>query len=87
MAGDTAMVPDRSAADDDLLKRVRRTVEEAQRAITQQKGRVARLRDAGANTSLAMETLAVLEANLKRLETHKDWLELGYRERRAIEME
>jgi hypothetical protein len=32
--------------------------------------------------SLAEETLAVLEANLKRLQTHKDWLELGYQERR-----
>ncbi len=82
MAGDTATTPDRRAADEGLLKRVRRSVEEAQRAITQQKGLVVRLRDAGANTSLAKETLAVLEANLKRLETHKDWLELRYQERR-----
>jgi hypothetical protein len=68
--------------DDDLLERVRRRVEEAQGAITQQKGRVMRLRDKRADTSLAEETLAVLEANLKRLQTHKDWLELGYQERR-----
>jgi hypothetical protein len=68
--------------DDDLLERVRRRVEEAQGAITQQKGRVMRSRDKRADTSLAEETLAVLEANLKRLQTHKDWLELGYQERR-----
>ncbi len=70
------------ATDDDLLDRVRRSVEEAQRAITEQKGRIARLRDAGTDTFLAAETLAVLETNLKRLQTHKDWLELRYRERR-----
>jgi hypothetical protein len=34
MAGDTTTMPDRRAADDDLLKRVRRSVEEAQRAMT-----------------------------------------------------
>ncbi len=82
MAGDTATMPGRRAADDDLLERVRGHVAEAQRATTEQKGRIARLRDAGANTSLAKETLAVLEANLKRLQTHKDWLELRYQERR-----
>ena len=86
MADDTAMVPpisDAKATDDDLLERERRRVEEAQQAITQQKGRVGvRFRDKRADTSLAEETLAVLEANLKRLQTHKDWLELGYQERR-----
>ena len=41
-----------------------------------------RLRDKRADTSLAEETLVVLKANLKRLQTHKDWLELGYQERR-----
>jgi hypothetical protein len=83
MAGDTATpISDARATDDGLLERVRRRVEEAQHAITQQKGRVMRLRDKRADTSLAEETLAVLEANLKRLQTHKDWLELGYQERR-----
>ncbi len=48
MAGDTATpMLDAKATDDDLIERVRRRVEEAQRAITQQKGRVARLRDKG----------------------------------------
>ena len=83
MADDTATpISDATATDDDLLERVRRRVEEAQGAITQQKGRVMRSRDKRADTSLAEETLAVLEANLKRLQTHKDWLELGYQERR-----
>ena len=83
MADDTATpISDAKATDDDLLERVRRRVEEAQQAITQQKGRAVRLRDKRADTSLAEETLAVLEANLKRLQTHKDWLELGYQERR-----
>jgi hypothetical protein len=36
-----------------------------------------RLRDAGTDTSFAEEALAVLEANLKRLQMHKDWLESG----------
>jgi hypothetical protein len=61
--------------DDELLDRVRRRVEEAGRAITQQKGYIVRMRDKGANTSLAEEALAVLQTNLDRLQGHKDWLE------------
>jgi ribosomal protein S6 len=63
------------ATDDELLDRVRRRVEQAQRAITQQKGYIIRMRDVGADTSLAEEALAVLQANLDRLQGHKDWLE------------
>ena len=40
---------------------VRRRVEDAGRAITQQKGYIVRMRDIGANTSLAEEALAVLQ--------------------------
>jgi hypothetical protein len=61
--------------DDELLDRVRRRVEEAGRPITQQKGYIVRMKDIGANTSLAEEALAVLQTNLDRLQGHKDWLE------------
>ena len=70
------------ATDAELLDAVRRLVEEAQRAATEQKGRIMRLRDASADTFLAEEVLRVLGANLKRLQTHKDWLELRYQEQR-----
>jgi hypothetical protein len=63
------------APDDELLERVRRSVEEVRRTITQQKGRIIRMRDVGADTSLAEEALVVLQANLVRLQGHKDWLE------------
>ena len=61
--------------DDDLLGKARRLVEEAQRTVTEQKGRIMRLRTAGADTSVAEQTLLALEANLKRLQKHRDWLQ------------
>ncbi len=66
----SAMTPD-----DDLLSKARRLVEEAQRTVTEQKGRITRLRTAGADASVAEQTLLALEANLKRLQKHRDWLQ------------
>ena len=49
---------------DDLLSTIERRIEEARRMVTEQKGRIARLRAAGTDTSLAEKTLSALEANL-----------------------
>ena len=60
---------------DDLLSTIERRIEEARRMVTEQKGRIARLRAAGTDTSLAEKTLSTLEANLMRFQKHRDWLE------------
>ena len=49
---------------DDLLSTIERRIEEARRMVTEQKGRIARLKAAGTDTSLAEKTLSALEANL-----------------------
>jgi hypothetical protein len=53
------------AADDDHLNKARLYVEEAQRLVWEQKGRIARLRAAGFDTLSAEQILRLLEANLK----------------------
>ena len=60
---------------DDLLSTIERRIEEARRMVTEQKGRIARLKAAGTDTSLAEKTLSALEANLMIFQKHKDWLE------------
>ena len=60
---------------DDLLSTKERRIEEARRMVTEQKGRIARLKAAGADTSLVEKTLSALEANLMRFQKYKDWLE------------
>ena len=56
---------------DDLLSTIERRIEEARRMVTEQKGRIARLKAAGTDTSLAEKTLSALEANLMRFQKHK----------------
>jgi len=51
------------------------TVEEAQRIVWEQKGRIIRRRAAGLDSLDAERTLRVLEANLKVLQEHARWLE------------
>jgi hypothetical protein len=63
------------SADGDPLSKAKRHVAEARRFISEQKGRIARLRAAGADTLDAEQTLRVLEANLRVFEEHRDWLE------------
>jgi hypothetical protein len=43
--------------------------------VTEQKGRIARLKATGVDTALAELTLRALEANLKRFQNHADWSE------------
>jgi hypothetical protein len=50
-------------------------MEEAQRMVTEQKGRVARLEATGTDRALAELTLRALEANLKRFQNHSVWIE------------
>ena len=40
--------------------------------VTEQKGRIARLKATGVDTALAELTLRALEANLKRFQNHAD---------------
>jgi hypothetical protein len=58
------------AADDDHLTRAMRHVEEAQRIVWEQKGRIIRLRAAGVDTFDAERTLEVLQANLRTFQEH-----------------
>jgi hypothetical protein len=60
---------------DDLRSTIARHIEEARRMVTEQKGRVARLKATGVDTALAELTLRALEANLKRFQNHSDWSE------------
>jgi hypothetical protein len=59
---------------DDLRSTIARHIEEARRMVTEQKGRIARLKATGVDTALAELTLRALEANLKRFH-HSDWSE------------
>ena len=60
---------------DDLLGAIAYRIEEAQRMVTEQKGRAARLEATGVDRALAELTLRALEANLKRFQNHNDWFE------------
>ena len=60
---------------DDLLGAIAHRIEEAQRMVTEQKGRIARLEATGVDRALAELTLRALEANLKRFQSHSDWFE------------
>ena len=60
---------------DDLRSIVVRHIEEARRMVTEQKGRIARLKATGVDTAFAELTLKALEANLKRFQDHSDWSE------------
>ena len=60
---------------DDLRSTIARHIEEARRMVTEQKGRIARLKAMGVDTALAELTLRALEANLKRFQNHSDWSE------------
>ena len=62
-------------ADIDHLSKARCRVEEAQRIVWQQKGRIIRLRAAGLDTRDAKRTLWLLEANLQTFQEHKRELE------------
>jgi len=60
---------------DDLCSTIARHIEEARRMVTEQKGRIARLKATGVDTAIAELTLRALEANLKRFQNHSDWAE------------
>ena len=60
---------------DDLRSTIARHIEEARRMVTEQKGRIARLKATGVDTAFAELTLRALEANLKRFQNHADWSE------------
>jgi hypothetical protein len=68
---------------DDLRSTIARHIEEAQRMVTEQKGRIARLKAMGVDTALAELTLRALEANLKRFQNHSDWAEQKNRIRQS----
>jgi hypothetical protein len=53
---------------DDLRRSIARLIEEARRMVTEQKGRIARLKATGVDTAFAELTLRALEANLKRFQ-------------------
>jgi hypothetical protein len=59
----------------DLRGAIAHRMEEAQRMVTEQKGRVARLQAMGDDRFLAELTLRALEANLKRFQNHSVWIE------------
>ena len=52
---------------DDLRSTIARHIEEARRMVTEQKGRIARLKATGVDTALAELTLRALEASFDRL--------------------
>ena len=58
------------------LTKAMRYVEEAQRIVWEQKGRIIRLRAAGVDTADAERTLRLLEANLQTFREHERALEL-----------
>ena len=59
----------------DLLNAIMGHIEQARQMVTEQKGRIARLKATGVDTALAELTLRALEANLKRFHYHADWSE------------
>ena len=67
--------PTDMTTNNDLLSTIMRHVEEARQMVTEQKGRIARLKATGVDTALAELTLRALEANLKRFQNHADWSE------------
>ena len=56
------------------LRRAEELVAEGRRIVQQQKGRIVRLRAAGVDTWDAERALRLFEANLRRLEEHRDIL-------------
>ena len=60
--------------DDHDLCRAEEHVAEGRRIVQQQKGRIARLRAAGADTWDAERALRLFESNLRRFEEHRDIL-------------
>ena len=64
---------------EDALRRVEEHVAEARRSVHRQKGLIIRLRAAGASTWEAQRILWILEANLLRLEEHRDRLRANVR--------
>ena len=67
--------PSRRRADVDPLGKARRHVEEAQRIVWEQKGRIIRLGAAGFDTRDAERTLRLFEANLQTFREYKHALE------------
>jgi hypothetical protein len=61
-------------AEEELVK-ARRRVEEAQRIVWEQKGRIARLQAVGFDTLSTEKTLRLLEANLQTFREHVTALE------------
>jgi hypothetical protein len=56
------------------LRRAEELVAEGRRIVQQKKGRIIRLRAAGADTSDAERALHLFDANLRRFEEHRDVL-------------
>ncbi len=56
------------------LRRAEELIAEGRRIIQQQKGRIIRLRAAGVDTWDAQRVLHLLEANLRRVQEHRDAL-------------
>jgi hypothetical protein len=63
---------------EDDLARVEEHVAEARRMVQQQKGLIVRLEAAGVSTLDAQRILWLLEANLWRLENHRDFLKANF---------
>jgi GTP cyclohydrolase II len=57
--------------DEHDLRRAEEHVTEGRRIVQQQKGRIVRLRAAGADTWEAERTLRLFESNLRRFEEHR----------------
>ena len=62
-------------ADLDYLSKARCRVEEAQRIVWEQKGRIIRLKAVGLDTWDAKRTLRLFEANLRTFQEYKHALE------------
>jgi hypothetical protein len=60
--------------ENDDLRRAEERVAEGRRIVQMQKGRIVRLRSAGADTWDAERTLRLFEVNLRRFEDHRDFL-------------
>jgi hypothetical protein len=63
------------SADGDSLDKAGRYVEEAQRLVWEQKGRIVRLRAAGFDTLSGEQIVRLLEANLKAFQEYRRSLE------------
>jgi hypothetical protein len=62
---------------DSDFRRAEELVAEGRPIVQQQKGRIIRLRAAGVDTWDAERALHPFEANLRRLEEHRDFLKRG----------